>query len=84
MILILNNNNEVFCFSLGTGKRGLFCFGCSFREQMVLEARVWSFRSTAHESIRGESLHVLGDPDLSDTICQDPGAEHRAIESLAS
>lgn len=51
---------------------------------MVLEARVWSFRSTARESIRGESLHVLGDPDLSDIICQDPGAEHRAIESLAS
>lgn len=33
---------------------------------------MWVLRSPAHTPIRGGSLLFLGDPDLNDTVCQDP------------
>lgn len=51
---------------------------------MIPEASVQAFWSPAQEPIRGGSLHFLGDPDLSDTVCQDPGPEPRATESFVS
>ena len=39
---------------------------------MIKEGRMWALRSPAHTPIRGGSLRFLGDPDLNDTVCQDP------------
>lgn len=39
---------------------------------MIKEGRMWALRSPAHTPIRGGSLHFLDDPDLNDTVCQDP------------
>lgn len=42
---------------------------------------MWGFRSTAYEPIRqGKGkLHSPGDPDLSDTICQDSGPDTESL-----